>query len=257
LSNAVKFTAHGSIELKVSADKTEDGRWGIDMQVSDTGVGIPATRIRKLFNAYEQVGSTTTRAHGTGLGLTICKLLVDLMDGDISVTSEPNRGTTFRVHLCLPAVPKGFAFPEQGELESKTSGITPGAINCRRVLVVDDDATNRLVVRKMLEYLNCLVDCAQDGAIALSMASNTEYDLILMDHNMPHMDGIECVRRLRGLNCSNDVPVVALTGADDRESREACTAAGMNDFLHKPVEMKQLLNVVNKWMQEDSGSEAP
>ncbi|ARU56385.1 sensory box histidine kinase/response regulator [Oleiphilus messinensis] len=259
LSNAVKFTTHGSIVLKVGAEQTDRGDWRVNLTLSDTGVGIPPARMSQLFNAYEQVGARIARPQGTGLGLTICKLLVDLMDGDISLTSEPNRGTTFHVHIQLPAVPEGVAFPEQGDVAPNIANLSPDSASSstlsRRVLVVDDDATNRLVVRKMLEYLNCLVDCAPDGAIALSMVSAHEYDLIFMDCNMPHMDGIECVRRLRQLDSVARVPVIALTGADDTESREACSAAGMNGFLHKPVEMKRLLEIVEKWFGGRGGKD--
>lgn len=242
LSNALKFTHHGFVKLLVEpVDSQAKISQGVQITVIDTGVGIPRDRLDALFSVYEQADASVSRSHGgTGLGLSICKQLVELMQGSVSVQSTEGKGSTFRVTLGLPPAP-------QVEPAPVASVKTVGQDRYARILVVDDDRVNRMVLQKMLERRGLQVACAESGEQALQMAKASRFDLVLMDWQMPGMGGGEATRALRGLTGYAKVPVVALTGNGD-DNMVACFQSGMNDFMQKPVDMDTLGEMVSKWL---------
>lgn len=244
LSNALKFTQHGFVKLLVEPETGgEQGAQSGDrvrFTVTDTGPGIPANRLQSLFSIYEQADVSVSRSHGgTGLGLSICKQLAELMEGSVNVSSQVGKGSTFQVILKLPLI----EFPP-----SAVKPVPRGQkIFYARILVVDDDRVNRMVLQKMLERRGLGVVCAESGAQALSAARSGKFDMILMDCQMPEMSGTEATQRIRKLQGYSKVPIVALTGNGDGDMA-ACFNAGMNDFMQKPVDMDALGEMVSKWL---------
>jgi len=247
--NAVKFTERGRITLRV---RREPGAPAPDtrlrFEVTDTGIGVAADMQAHIFDAFTQVdGSSTRRYAGTGLGLAIARQLVELMDGEIGVRSEPGKGSTFwftagfRVvdapATSAPAVPRAASI---------------AGTSCARVLVVEDNPANQAVARRMLEHLGCEVDMVDDGRAALACIAATRYDLVLMDCQMPDMDGFATTRALRrreaGQPAAARLPVVAMTANVFAQDREACLAAGMDDFLAKPVNLASMQAALDNWV---------
>ncbi|MBA53206.1 MAG: hypothetical protein CMK89_02015 [Pseudomonadales bacterium] len=242
LSNAFKFTQQGEVSLVVNGVQgpTED-TCCISFTVDDTGAGIPEKSLENLFDVYEQADASVNRSYGgTGLGLHICKQLAELMDGSISVSSVEGRGSTFRVELCLP-----LATVDRGPVLEKISPQPKS--HFARILVVDDDRVNRMLLQKMLERRGLQVTSVESGAQALAEAKLKRYDMVLMDCQMPGLNGLETTRRLRLLDGYSKVPVVALTGNGEEEMAD-CFKAGMNDFMTKPLDMDVLNAMVAKWL---------
>jgi signal transduction histidine kinase/CheY-like chemotaxis protein len=239
-SNAVKFTDRGSVRIEVSRPDTAH----LKVSVIDTGIGIAPEQQAKLFKRFTQADSSTTRRYGgTGLGLAISKQLVELMRGQIEVTSTQGKGSTFSFTLPLletaqqraPVAPKPVVRAER-------SG--------RRILVVEDNIVNQRVAQHMLLRLGHVVDLAQNGREALERLSADPYDLVLMDCQMPEMDGFEATTHIRRPDSGvldHDIPIVAMTANAFDEDRERCLAAGMNDFLSKPVHRPTLEHMIEKW----------
>jgi signal transduction histidine kinase len=242
LSNAVKFTERGSIQIDVQslneADKKPQSGWhAIEFKVSDTGVGIdPAARPR-LFQPFEQEDASITRRFGgTGLGLAICKDLVELMGGEIWVDSTPGQGSTF-----------GFVLTLRAAGDDATVGQQPHASNQplprrMKVLLAEDNPVNQRVRQKILDRLGCDVDLAANGHEVIDATTDDDYDVILMDVQMPGMDGLEATRHLR--RATNQTRIVAMTANVLEEEREACFDAGMDDFIAKPITVDALRNVL-------------
>jgi CheY-like chemotaxis protein len=242
LSNAVKFTERGSIQIDVQslneADKKPQSGWhAIEFKVSDTGVGIdPAARPR-LFQPFEQEDASITRRFGgTGLGLAICKDLVELMGGEIWVDSTPGQGSTF-----------GFVLTLRAAGDDATVGQQPHASNQplprrMKVLLAEDNPVNQRVSLKILDRLGCDVDLAANGHEVIAATTDDDYDVILMDVQMPGMDGLEATRHLR--RATNQTRIVAMTANVLEEEREACFDAGMDDFIAKPITVDALRNVL-------------
>lgn len=225
LSNAVKFTEQGSVHIDV---EHADGI--LTLHVRDTGIGMSADQLRRVFEPFQQADSSTSRVYGgTGLGLTISRRLVHLMGGDITAESTIDRGTTFRV--TMPAAP--CAPPE-----STTVGRSDHAL---RVLVVDDDPVNRLVAQRMIETSGHEVHLAGDGAAAVQAVQRIDFDLVLMDREMPRMDGIEATRAIRSLTtAAARVPIVALTASAMVDDQRECLDAGMDAVLTKPYTLDRM-----------------
>ena len=239
LSNAVKFTETGSV--LVHARYEADGE-RLEISVTDTGVGVPEDQIEKLFQRFTQAdGSISRRYGGTGLGLSICRQLTTLMGGSISAASEPGVGSTFTFHIHAP--------PAEAPEPSHVGAEIPDEAGERlQILVVDDLDANRELVRALLEAAGQDVDEAAGGAQAVSMAVRRTYDLILMDLQMPGMDGFATARAIRRLSQENrSTPIVALSANVLPEHVAEAEKAGMNDHIGKPIVPARLIATLNRW----------
>ena len=235
LTNALKFTTTGSILLNIQ----RGAGFRLRFEVIDTGDGMDGSAISRLFQPFSQVDNSLTRkVGGTGLGLSICAELARLMDGTVGVSSEPGKGSVFWVDLPLPAVSA-----QQLEDDESTSGLD--ALQGTRVLMVEDNPVNMMIAVALLERWGAIVDQAGDGPGALQAVdhahqSGNPFDIVLMDVQMPGMSGHEVTRRLRQRYDRNTLPIVALTAAALVSEREDALAAGMNDFLTKPIDADRL-----------------
>ncbi len=240
LSNAIKFTHEGSVTLILLPSPThEHGVW---MGVQDTGIGIPEEKQANLFEAFTQADSSTTRKYGgTGLGLAISKKLAEMMGGRIGVESEEGVGSLFYVDLPLPA-----AQPPRTQSDPTQPESLPEAFPDKRVLLVEDNEVNRKVATRLLGKLQLEVDIAVNGLEAVHKATENNYDLILMDCQMPEMDGYEATRVLRERGVQT--PIIALTANALEGDREKCIACGMNDYLSKPIQADKLRAALAHWL---------
>jgi PAS domain S-box-containing protein len=242
MSNAVKFTHQGSIEMEVGLVEaaSSDGRYLIRVSLRDTGIGIPEDRIGRLFQSFSQVDASTSRCYGgTGLGLAICKRLVDLMGGDISVASRPGEGTTIAFTFSAGVAANGAPAAEP---------VRAGPADALQILVAEDNKVNQMVTLRMLQKMGCEVELASNGAAAVHRVAAKRYDVVLMDVNMPEVDGLEATRQIRQMPAGQSgIPIVALTASATKEDRDACLAAGMNDYLSKPIELQSLRRALDRW----------
>jgi two-component system sensor histidine kinase/response regulator len=250
LGNAVKFTDQGSVTLACRPDGPCEAGLRLRFEVRDTGIGVAPDQLPRLFTAFEQGDSSTTRRFGgTGLGLALTRRLALLMGGEAGADSVPGQGSTFWFTACLPQAPEAAGVPE-GALGEPAWG-TPAAapvLRDARVLVVEDNGFNQEVIRAILERAGLTVDVADEGRRALDMAAQQRYDLVLSDLHMPGMDGFATARGLRAMAGYAEVPIVALTANAFSETRDACLAAGMNDYVAKPVSPAQLYAVLLRWL---------
>jgi CheY-like chemotaxis protein len=236
LGNSIKFTERGRIAVHVGTLPTPPGETRLTCTISDTGIGIPADKIGQLFSKFTQVDSSISRQFGgTGLGLAICRRLVEQMDGTIGVESEPGHGSIFRFEVRLRQA-------ADDALPTVAPSTTCGATTQRcRILVAEDNATNRLVVTRMLERMGHRVDSVGNGREAVEAVQALPYDLVLMDMMMPEMDGLAATRVIRTLpGATGKTPVVGLTANVLTMDEQSCRAAGMNAFLTKPVTSERL-----------------
>ena len=241
-ANAVKFTEAGTIILRaIKEDETANGL-RIRFEVEDTGIGIPTDVCFRLFSAFEQADNSNTRRFGgTGLGLVITRRLAELMGGEAGVESEPGKGSIFWFTACLrkvlysPSEPLSLADAE-AQVRQHHRG--------RRILLVDDEPVNLEVARMFLEDSGLLVDTAEDGIVAVSRVRETDYALILMDMQMPRLDGLEATRQIRCLPNGRTTPILAMTANAYVEDKARCLAAGMNDVLTKPFEPEALFSIL-------------
>jgi len=234
LGNAIKFTDQGTVTLRASAQPRADAQVLLRLEVEDTGVGMRPDELDRIFEPFQQVGDVRRRSGGTGLGLAITRALVNDMCGQVQVSSEPGRGTCFRVELPLPVAQPAEAVP--GEPAGLPSYLGPP----RRVLVVDDVAANRALMCDFLTNVGFDVAQASDGNELLAAARRFRPDLILIDSVMPALDGMEATRQLRRDPELARVPVIAVSASATAEHRTACLQAGVNVFLAKPVSLQTL-----------------
>lgn len=232
--NAIKFTPEGAVVLVVGIDGRAGGKVSIRFEVRDTGIGIPEEHRARLFESFHQVNTSYSRSYsGMGLGLSISRKLVDLMGGSIDFESELGQGTTF-----------WFVCPFREDVELPTASAQPTKIELPRlkVLLVEDDPTNQLVARETLKAMGCEVESVDNGAAAVQSVHDHPFDVVLMDVQMPGMDGLEATRRIRELDVewAHTVPIVALTAHAMEEHQKQCLAAGMNAFTSKPIELRAL-----------------
>jgi hypothetical protein len=226
----------------------------VEWTVSDTGIGIAADRIGNLFGEFVQADNSISRRFGgTGLGLAISKRLIDQMGGTISVASTPGQGTSFRVRLNLPIVEAPADGPKHAPDEMTAWDAARERLGrIPRVLFAEDNSTNQFVARQMLKKLDIHLDMVANGAEAVEAASRFAYDVICMDMQMPEMDGVEATRMIRSRGGSlASVPIIALTANALPEEMRACFAAGMNQFLAKPVNRKDLLTALLTALDKD------
>ena len=240
LSNAVKFTTFGEVRVTAYVDAADDEGVLLGVDVADTGIGIRHDQMERLFEPFRQADASTTRTHGgTGLGLAISRQLVTALGGDIGARSEPGEGSTFWFTARL-----GTARPGVRRLEQELPH--PGdAPRNGHVLLVEDNDVNQLVALGFLEALGWTADVAQNGEEAVARAAETAYDAILMDLQMPVLDGFGATRAIRAAEApGRRVPIIAMTASAFEAEREKCLAAGMDDFLTKPVDSSRLASVL-------------
>ena len=245
-SNAVKFTEQGGVRLIVVYTGEDAQGVGVHFAVEDSGIGIEPTEQARLFEPFTQADDSLSRAQGgTGLGLAISQRLVALMGGTLRVDSQPGSGSTFSFELKLP---HGIA----SEAEASTAPAAwPTTDFCgRQGLFAEDHPQSQEILFEMLEDLGCEVDVASNGAEAVECAQRRRYDMILMDMQMPKMDGLAATRAIRALPGFRDTPIVALTANAFAEDRERCLAAGMNDHLAKPVTPSSLAATLGQWLPD-------
>lgn len=241
MNNAIKFTEKGTITLVI-----EKSVETLHFSVTDTGIGIHQEDISQLFTDFAQLNIGANRQFGgTGLGLAISKKLALLMNGDVSIDSQYGKGSTFSVSLQCPFVSKAAFEKENKQLASKEEELKNN-LNAT-VLLVEDNRTNQMIATKLLEKVGCTVIIANNGVESLEALKHDEFDIILMDCQMPIMDGFEASNNIR--KSGNSIPIIALTANAQESDRQACLQAGMSDFLSKPFKPKQLYQKVWQNMQ--------
>ena len=247
--NAIKFTEAGSVTLRVGAVSETADSVLLRFEVADTGIGIEPETLCRLFASFEQGDNSMTRRFGgTGLGLVITRHLAELMGGDVGAESTPGVGSRFWFTARLKKAPAEVLASGPGEDEADAETLLRQRHPGRRVLVVDDDEVNRSVAEMLLESAGLRVDTAEDGQVAIGMVQHTDYDLILMDMQMPILDGVEATREIRRLPGMQATPIIAITANAFVEDRKSCLDAGMNDFLTKPFDPQRLYAISLKWM---------
>jgi len=244
VSNAIKFTDQGETVLRITSSPSGDAKELFTVSVADTGIGIAADQLPRLFQKFAQVDSSLAKKHeGTGLGLAISRQLAELMGGTLTVTSELGKGATFVLTLSLPLATECQSEERWAE-QPPHADITA---KCRRVLVAEDNMVNQKIATLTLERLGCRVDLAANGKEAVEMAGRFPYDLILMDCGMPEMDGYAASREIRAQQNGSRVPIVALTAHAISGTREQCLAAGMDDYIAKPFSRASLEKTLLHW----------
>ncbi|MFA6465729.1 MAG: ATP-binding protein, partial [Desulfurivibrionaceae bacterium] len=243
MTNAIKFTEQGEVRVRVRCLSAFASRVMLRLEVCDTGIGISEEKHHDLFQSFTQGdGSTTRKYGGTGLGLAIVRQLVLLMGGKIGVESEPGRGSTFWCELDFPVAAMGAPAeaPPQAE-EGPLQG---------RLLLVEDNKVNQMVASKMLAAMGLTVDLADDGEKALAALAGKDYDLVLMDCQMPVLDGYQATRAIRSQEPPGGkrLPIIAMTAHAMEGDRQKCLEAGMDDYIAKPVKRELLRKLLGQWL---------
>jgi len=254
INNAIKFTESGSVTLRLLSDAHADGT-RVRFEICDTGIGIPADKTDRLFKTFSQVSRSTSRQYGgTGLGLVICKRLAEAMGGEIGVRSEAGAGSTFWFTIASETC----AAPQRTAATDR-----PHTVSVARILVAEDLYMNQAIIEALLRGEGHEVVLVANGEEAVDAVQATDFDLVLMDMQMPVMDGIQATQMIRGLNERvRGIPIIALTANAMSEDVAACLAAGMNDHLAKPIDRNALSRVVAEWAGRgtrpvDGGPPAP
>ena len=244
IGNAIKFTKQGRVGVDVGYDCINETRYNVIIEISDTGIGIPKDKIEKIFEDYEQASESTGREYGgTGLGLTICKNLIDMMNGVIEVESEEGKGASFTV-----TVPFDIA-SEASTSEIKQQSEVGSRDYKKKVLVAEDNVVNQRVAQKMLAKLGVDADIVFDGEAAIEAANNRVYDLIMMDIEMPVVDGLEATSTiLAGTGPNANTPILALTASVMAEDKERIFGVGMKGVVGKPMNLKALMDELDRFL---------
>jgi two-component system sensor histidine kinase/response regulator len=245
-TNAIKFTSTGKVHIGVSLIDSTASEIHLAVAVRDTGIGIPADRMDRLFQPFSQVDTSTTRQYGgSGLGLAISARLCASMRGSITVDSTPGAGSVFRfdVYLGLAGVAADTAPAELIPIHTRRVGT--------HILVVDDDLVNRTMALAMLGKLGLNAQAAQSGQEAIDMLSNGQHDIVLMDMQMPGMDGVQTTQAIRRLNGLAQPHIIALTANAYESDRQLCLQAGMDDFLSKPLRLAAIREKLAHLLQND------
>lgn len=244
VSNAIKFTAQGSVELRCKVLKDNHNFQELELIVADTGIGMEQSFLKDLFTKFSQEYESTSRKYGgTGLGMGISKNLIDNMGGDIIVESEKGKGTTIYVRLTLE---KG---KELDVAKKEANSLNSNNLKGKKILVVDDNVMNRMVATLILDEFEVLISKAGNGAEAVEYLKNNECDLVLMDLQMPVLNGYEAsiiIRQELKLN----IPIIALTANVIKGEKQKCFSVGMNDYLSKPFDEIQFINIISKWLEK-------
>jgi CheY-like chemotaxis protein len=256
VNNAVKFTEQGSVSVRVSLQQKSDEQAMLRFAVRDTGIGLSEPQRQGLFQSFQQADSSITRKFGgTGLGLAISKRLVELMGGAIEVESAPGQGSTFSFTALLglgAGQPAGSG--ERSELLPLSSGARQPALSAKdelrgaRVLLVEDNELNQEVATEFLQALGLQVDLAENGQLALDKLQGQPYDVVLMDMQMPVMDGLTATRQIRQRPGLQQLPILAMTANAMAADRQRCLDAGMNDHIAKPIDLQDLTDKLLRWV---------
>lgn len=245
VGNAIKFTQQGEVNMEVGYDEIDQERYNLIIEISDTGIGIPKDRIEQIFEDFEQADDSIARQYGgTGLGLTICKNLIDMMDGYIEVESDEGKGASFTITLPLKKVDKDQAtnMLEHSKFEAKNYG--------KKILVAEDNVVNQRVAQKMLTKVGVEADIVYDGEAAIDAANNRPYDLILMDLEMPVVGGLEATRViLSGTGPNSKTPILALTASVMEDDQKRIYEAGMLGIVGKPIHLNDLTRELDRFLQ--------
>jgi len=273
LNNAIKFTARGSVTLRTSVDRAGEGKATLRFEIQDTGIGVNDSAMRRLFKPFSQADSSMSRRFGgTGLGLAICKHLVELMGGEIGVESREGHGSRFWFTTTAevtpisagrpgketePEIPPALPSPRKSTSKSQTLLAGTNAKGAR-ILLVEDNAVNQRLALKMLERRGHKVEVAMNGLEALQRFGSSTYDLILMDCQMPEMDGFETTKRIRKTEAgsSRRIPIVAMTANAMAGDRDRCLAVGMDEYLSKPVRAETLYRMIDSFLTRDQPIES-
>jgi len=237
VANAVKFTNKGEVEVRASLNRLERGRAELEVQVRDTGIGIPASHVSAIFESFRQLETGLSRNYpGLGLGLAVAQKLAVLLKGEIAVESEPGRGSIFRVRLPIRLPADVHVRPVDFQ---RVRG---------HVLVVDDDSVAQTIASHVLRRHLYDVECVCNGPAAIDKASRATFDLILLDLQMPGMDGFQTARYIRAIPAYADTPIIAVTANCSSDYRDRCIKTGMQGFLAKPVQSKELVQTVERYL---------
>ncbi len=259
VNNAIKFTEHGEVIIRVESVLLQDDWATIRFSVTDTGIGIAADKQDTIFESFAQAdGSTTRKYGGTGLGMTICKEIVSLMGGEMGVESQVGKGSTFWFTIDVGICSALDCVDEKSDVDEREAAIAQAATGRANILVAEDYPTNQEVVRIHLGAQGHNVTVAEHGREALELCKKHTFDMIFMDVQMPVMDGLEATRRIRSdVPGYADTPIVALTANGEIDTRLAALEAGMNDVVTKPVRRATLLAAVSAWLTQEDENDAP
>ena len=250
VGNALKFTPRGRVLVRVALENVSaNGTPALGFVVSDTGIGIDEEALARIFRPFTQGDSSMSRRFGgTGLGLAISQRLAEAMSGTLTAQSQPGRGAEFRFTLPLA---QGASAPASRTLSGNE--FVPPQLR-GRVLVVEDDRINQRVIRYFLKQMGLETHLAEDGQTAIDLALQQDWDAVLMDCQLPGVDGLEATRQIRARRPERALPIIAITANASTQDRTACLAAGMNDFLTKPIRVELLAASLQKWLARDAGA---
>jgi len=257
LSNSVKFTERGSVKILISAVTAGERQMKVRIAVRDTGIGIPREKLNSIFDSFSQADAETSRKYGgTGLGLTISRTLIELQGGHIGVESEPGKGSEFSFTIPYEVASEDVLIEPEA-----TASIDAASLRGMRVMLVEDNEYNQIVLTDTLRNMipEVSVELASNGLEAITLLQNFAFDLVLMDVQMPEMDGIEATKHIRAHlpRGKRDVPIIALTASVIKSEIDRCFAAGMNDYIPKPFKQDELFRVIAKYYRGKVNSVIP
>jgi CheY-like chemotaxis protein len=263
LSNALKFTPSGTVSLRLWTEPLHTDRVRLYFEVADSGIGMDEMALNRLFTNFSQADSSTTRRYGgTGLGLVIAKRLINMMGGEIQVRSEIDKGSCFtffiEADVCVQAPSSTSLTALSDHLDHAEHPVAPRGERLWSVLLAEDNLINQKVARAILTREGCTVDVAENGIQAVEMARSKAYDLILLDCQMPEMDGYEAAAAIRKLEQGKrKTPIIAATASAFTEDKLRCMSAGMDDYISKPITKDSLATVLERWLKADVPESLP
>lgn len=247
IGNAIKFTTEGSVTIKAHLDRISEKEQAITLSVADTGIGIDEDNIKKIFEDFSQAEANIDRKFGgTGLGLAIAKKIIKLLDGQLMVESELGKGSRFYFTIPLERLVQEFTLKNASGSEDRLVSLDKS----KRLLIVEDNLMNQMYIHSLMDSWGLDYDTASNGVEALELCSSKRYSVILMDHQMPIMDGFEATKEIRMTD--KTTPIIALTASSMREDKLEALAHGFSDFMTKPFEPDQLYDLLVKYIKEDN-----